>query len=504
MFEDLQGKKVIIFGAGNNGKSLLEKLVNHGITPAYFVDNKSKEKYIQFNGHNYSIFKPDVLENEEKENLKIIITAAKPYGAEIHSQLAKMGMENQVLSTRVSCCESILNRLGFYCDVLGFCCESTSDFHQSRPKFPYFGTAKETIANFLEKRDAIKKELAGKKVMDVAKPCINCSFLGSNDIFRDDKIRYISVSCSPSVCQAKCVYCCAPKNPVTTYQAAEKTNYPKMIAEIIEFLKENNLVVDDCKVTVAPAEITIIPDKALLLDSIAQYECRFLTNGFIFDSQIAQSLKNNGSTINISLDSGTRETFLTVKGCDVFEDVIKNLKKYRSYGNVEIKYILMPGVNDGPEDYQGIVNVLKTLDVSSLIISFDYDRPLRTAFYPIAMMVQTLKENGLDFTFHTYYTKTKIEEFISKYITDQSKAGYERKYNHLREIFSKSYSSDYNAFKEYARALELKELTDCLKPDVYLEPSVIEKYFFSFEPVRDFVEHEIAEGYSKMLCENEL
>ena len=102
----------------------------------------------------------------------------------------------------------------------------------------------------------------------------------------------------------------------------------------------------------------------------------FYTNGFIFDEDIARELHNNPlASINISIDSGTPETWHAVKGVNNFETVVKNLMLYRRYSNrpgqITVKYIILPQVNDFIEDFLSCINILKLLDVNAFTISRD-------------------------------------------------------------------------------------------------------------------------------------
>jgi pyruvate-formate lyase-activating enzyme len=363
-----------------------------------------------------------------------------------------------------------MNNLGFYGDKIGFCCNSTSGFYSRRPKLPYFYTAEETTMNFLNHKNAIINELKGLAEVNALNACVNCPRMGKNftlgeDKFNDTEIRHIDLACYPSVCQAKCIYCQEYKKSENTLHNTKQSIYPKIVAEIIHFLRNNNRIANSCIVTVAPAEITITPSKDLLLDAISYYKSRFLTNCFLFDQKIADSLKSKESLVNVSLDSGTRETFKLVKGRDMFCEVIENLKRYRSCGNVEVKYIVLPGVNDDINDYVGIAEILKTLNIDSLIISFDYGLPLRTSLFSIAKLVRILTENGKSFIFHAYYSVEQINDFIEKFITPNTQQTLETKYNLLKDTFNALYKDDYETYKKYIYTLEIKELVECFTPD---------------------------------------
>jgi len=94
VIESLKNSKVVLFGAGVNGKQICMTLMYHGVVPAYFVDNKHSDIEVGENSEEYpSIMTPEVLLSEEKHNIKIIITPNFPLSAEIESQLNDMGMD---------------------------------------------------------------------------------------------------------------------------------------------------------------------------------------------------------------------------------------------------------------------------------------------------------------------------------------------------------------------------------------------------------------------------
>jgi adenine C2-methylase RlmN of 23S rRNA A2503 and tRNA A37 len=96
----------------------------------------------------------------------------------------------------------------------------------------------------------------------------------------------------------------------------------------------------------------------------------------MFDECIAANLRANPqSSINFSIDSGTRETWLKVKGVDNFGTVINNLGKYSASGSgpeqIVLKYIIFPGVNDSPEDFRALPEIMGDLGAKRLTISCD-------------------------------------------------------------------------------------------------------------------------------------
>ena len=446
----LKNFKVVLFGTGGNAKPALKYLNDNGIEVAYFVDNNLNIKNIE----TYTVHAPEILLTEEKSNLRIIITPDFPIYKDIETQLVEMGLKECLQPTQFLCCDSMLNDLVYYKDSLCFCCESQSGFLSTRPDFPYLDNAEETIINFLQKRKAIID-----RVIPIG--CVGCQFLHHRNVF-DRKIKIINISCYPSVCQAKCIYCGVHTDPQNNYQNVKNSQQPKMIIEMIQYLQKSNLLDDDCRIDFAPAEITILPHKDLLLDVTSKYKATFYTNAFLFEPKIADSMKKNNSTIYVSLDSGTKETFKLVKGCDLFEKVLANLKKYREYNAFVLKYNILSGVNDSDADIAGIVEILKLLNLDFLNLSFEYNMPIRTAFYSIVKFVTKLKENNLSFIFNAIYTQTQIKNFIELYFNSESENYYIEKNNNLREVFKNEYLNDYNGYKEYVYRNEIKELFECI------------------------------------------
>lgn len=127
---------------------------------------------------------------------------------------------------------------------------------------------------------------------------------------------------------------------------------------------------------VASGEVTIHPYKKRMLELMKDKTSKFLTNCFIYDNQIAEILKSNPhSCINLSIDAGTAETWHKVKGVNNFRNVLENLSKYSnsciSPEQITLKYIILPGINDNKNDYQGVIDIMKKLKIKSLIISRD-------------------------------------------------------------------------------------------------------------------------------------
>lgn len=89
---DLNNKKIIVFGAGQSGKTAIAALRLLAKTIEYCVDNDLKKQDMNLLG--IKIGNPNMLENEDPLQIAIII--ASVYYSEIAQQLDKMGLKENV------------------------------------------------------------------------------------------------------------------------------------------------------------------------------------------------------------------------------------------------------------------------------------------------------------------------------------------------------------------------------------------------------------------------
>ena len=101
MLRNLKDSKVVLFGAGQDGKRMLNKLLAWNITPVYFVDNNPDIAIIKYDktgggDAQISVKTPEVLLSEDNQSLKIIITASAPSSKEIELQINGMGLGDNI------------------------------------------------------------------------------------------------------------------------------------------------------------------------------------------------------------------------------------------------------------------------------------------------------------------------------------------------------------------------------------------------------------------------
>ena len=258
------------------------------------------------------------------------------------------------------------------------CCELLPDGAQV-PAVSMEGSAEDVLNNFINKRnsviDYLKKE--GNKAKKIRKNewlgCKKCVKFQKQNWDVESSIKYVNLSAYPSPCQCKCIYCYACLNWENTPKV--KQVYEKMF-DVVELAEKKGLISADADWQVSSGEITIHPYKDRFLRLVENKKVSFYTNAFIYDEDIANVLRNNkNSKINISIDAGTPQTWKQIKGIDNYKEVCENLIAYRKAAldanQIEIKYIILPGINDSEEEGEGLLKLLDSLDVSHVVFSRD-------------------------------------------------------------------------------------------------------------------------------------
>lgn len=189
------------------------------------------------------------------------------------------------------------------------------------------------------------------------------------------------------------------------------------VLELYALLKEHGYNDKKGIIELCNGEITIHPDKKRIYDGLTDTNIMFLTNGLVYDEEITRRMKEGTGILNISIDSGTKETFKRIKGIDGFERVVSHLTKYSAEkrGKIFLKYIFIPGVNDREDDVVGFIELCKKIDVDVAHISYnlvqsfeDYNIP--SMIVAIKKMVALLEEENISYEI---YSKDILEKLLN-------------------------------------------------------------------------------------------
>jgi hypothetical protein len=401
----------VLYGAGPRGRSILRSLGGIGITPAYFVDqNHGRE--IATNGATYPVKAPAELLQEDKTKLRIIISTYNQHHSAIKTVLGEMGLLGCLCEAEeidrglgeksaVPYCLSMEKNLHFATFGIAFCCY----FDESRrnpPRVAYIDSPQDfarEIISYREKcSDIITVGSSDDANLIFHEKCLICPYRIEKRPPDMSKLDSLSIGNYPSYCNCSCVYC----NFSIRNQSNDLTNTIKnsklpLICDTIPYLEEAGLIWDNTAFMIVSGEITVSPFKEKVYAAMQGRKVSWLSNCFVYDSNIAENLKaNKESLVNISIDAGTPEAWHKVKGFPNFYEVVENLKLYHKAGKITLKFIILPGINDTIADYKGVAELMLALDVPVLTISKNRRKPLDKAHIDAYNgLVSVLKGYGL-------------------------------------------------------------------------------------------------------------
>jgi len=294
---------------------------------------------------------------------------------------------------------------GYNDKMLGICCEVFE--HVETPRSELGITTEDSFKNWENLITQVRAE-SDFELCDriVSKACFQCpKYVPTYEV--SDKIKVVNIAMYPSPCQSACIYCSLRADGCFDMINKEKVDelYQRLIG-LCNYLKENDKLDDEVEFHISSGEIAIHPYKEQILDIVGNSTADFYSNGMKFDEGVAKNLnKNPKSRVIVSLDCGTSETWNAIKRRNNFYKTLDNLAKYREYTTrkeqIELKYIVLPGINTSDEDFDGIVEIMKKLDVPKIFISRNFyeaseNRP--ELIKVLTPLVQKLIKNNLEWT----------------------------------------------------------------------------------------------------------
>jgi len=367
---------VVFFGAGPHALMFFEGLARQ-YSPVAFGDNDTKKQGTCFLGL-------PVLSLGEIEvrypGCRFLVTVndlTKPFVVTslIDAGVAPSRIINYVEYKRYRSCIYLETQLRYNKSQMQFCC---SDFGKNISPCIAKGTFthEEHLNAFFDMRDRTIDELNELNRLDsnvvAPNPCVDCHNIRNIFWQHDRRIRHINLNFC-SVCNFKCSYCTVihdkrDKNNDTFNDSVED------VLSLLRLLKHKKIINVDTVIHIAAGEIAVHPTREKIkemLTELLDYTCFIYTNGSVYNETIGKVLSNRKSKIIVSIDAGTRETFAKIKGVDLYDKVCENLSKYSADGTVQLKYIVLPNINDNEADMLGFVDLCSRLNIRAVDISRD-------------------------------------------------------------------------------------------------------------------------------------
>ncbi|GHV28400.1 hypothetical protein FACS1894167_05300 [Synergistales bacterium] len=370
---------LILYGAGKYAAYAMDEVNAYrkkGFEPVCFCDKDTQKQDTYYLGL-------PVLNLEQAlrkyDDYFIFVTTGNNVKFEVfHELTGKFGiMKERILnfeeSRKYLSCDFLQSDMIISDTELFWCCVS-SYVQATRPKVELFTEdVSKSIGNFQKLKEQTIRDIQDKTRQDKT-PCVGCVKLMEKYWPIDNKIKSVAFGFEYP-CQLSCCYC-GHRNAVHKIDAeAIKKQRQFSWTKFFETLENNELISSDAIVALASGEITCTPNKDAVLASVTKYSLGILTNAVLYDEQIALLAARIGSHMNVSVDSGIRETYKLVKGLDAFDRVFENIGKYIAKGvRVIVKYIFLPQ-NSDDENVIGFINNCIKAGVKEIEISRDQLNP---------------------------------------------------------------------------------------------------------------------------------
>ena len=232
---------------------------------------------------------------------------------------------------------------------------------------------------FLQRRETVINNMKQGIVPD---HCLNCMYLENlNNKNINNKLKFIECY-HWDQCNCACFYC---SNRDTTQLKITNPGFKKVDGVInllaaLKELKKRNLLDNETRLSTVGGECTILKEFPDIIKFVIKnnYAIDILSNGILYEKYISKALKaNKKSFLSISLDSGTRRTFIQIKQVDKFNDVVKNLKRYvketkENSNQIMVKYIILKGVNDNKQEIDKFFEVCTDIGITNYFPAIEF------------------------------------------------------------------------------------------------------------------------------------
>lgn len=241
-------------------------------------------------------------------------------------------------------CEHIEHSLYFSTDSVYHCCHLVGrGFDDEKILNNYHG---EKI-DWQHVIDIKNKKREAHKRGEYSPCCKNCPHLREQDWPEENYINQIFIS-HFTKCNSNCLYC---------FTAEDKKKYNSYkeysILPILKDLAQNDFFHFDGTIFITGGEVTELREFDKIIDFFEKNgERRYFvqSSGIKYSKSIEKILSRGKADVNISPDSGSKDTYKKIKRVNAYNKVVDNLKKYNAKmvaGSIlSSKYLIIPNIND--------------------------------------------------------------------------------------------------------------------------------------------------------------
>jgi pyruvate-formate lyase-activating enzyme len=391
------GRDIVLYGAGHDARITFGILMDFGVDVAFCVARENG-RCISWAGRTIPVNSPEVLDS----SLHFVIVASSLYHSFMEAVLRAKRLELNkdyvvwtsergipyLLESSDVCCAQLSRRLSIGERTVSFCCAIM-------PQKNYSSNVPTLRFDLNDDIDDVANTIIETRRSWAKTPPKFCSVCKSRTegVFYP-RIREIGIGFYPALCNFRCIYCSVARESPHLLRT-NNSSAMQFITSLVCSLRKMNMLSAALEFSFASGEISVNGFSQPFLELVGDACVTITTNASVFDEAIAQKLTDGVSSIIVSLDSGTRETFAKIRGVDRFEKVCRNLKRYKENGKVVLKYILLPGFNDTESDYEGIARLLNDLGLQDLVITCDFNVDSENHDVALELVCSRLSKYGI-------------------------------------------------------------------------------------------------------------
>jgi pyruvate-formate lyase-activating enzyme len=397
--EEDKKSQLIFYGSGSFAEKNEKYIYENGITPVCYADRDP-------NKHNQVFFGVTIYSIEEATrlfpNALIVLTVGVEHISDVATELINKGLNSEKIKYCFDVewkksCYLLQYECGFEDSNLYFCCWTTCSFMNVLSKLKTDST--KNIYDIINScRESIQSEIDENK----KNVCTGCYRLNFNYWLKNPYIRLLTFGSGfkGDICNYKCPGCSDRK-----ILEIKQENRSLSIMSVLNWLKND---IDNKRFDLIDfhnGEPTLSKDFNNIVDFLDKCEndfpVMFASNSYIYNPLLKKISEKRLCRVTTDLSAGTEETYKKIKGCFGLFRVIENLRKYKNDGiEIDLKYIVFPGVNDNEKEFLMFLDIVTELD-AVLWISTDVNlsdsKNNKMAKEMLGGIYNILKERNLKF-----------------------------------------------------------------------------------------------------------
>lgn len=296
-------------------------------------------------------------------------------------------------------CDLIEHGMDFFTDSINFCCRIPPTDKGYKKLIENYNGEIIDWNHFFKIKKHYRNEM---KKGNIVPECKGCIYLQEKEWDNENYISYINFN-NWTICNEHCIYCWL--NDEDRPRQQQYNVYP-----VIKDMADKGYLKAGGHITIAGGEPSVAPEFDDLIELFLNKKMvniRVLTNATKYSSIIKRGIEEERINIVVSVDSGTKETFIKVKRFDFYDKVWENVKNYASVqkrtDSVKTKFILIPEINDSKQEINAWIN--KSIDAGVKHLAFDIemmwynknkDNIPESLFNIVEYTLNEIKEKGLD------------------------------------------------------------------------------------------------------------